>query len=31
MTFENYEKYPDDISLRLTFSSWKRFLPKGEF
>lgn len=31
ITFENYEKYLDGISLRLTFSSRKRFLPKGEF
>lgn len=31
ITFENYEKYLDGISLRLTFSSRKRFLPKVEF
>ena len=30
ITFENYEKYLDGISLRLTFSSQKKFLPKGE-
>ena len=31
IAFENYEKYLDGISLRLTFSSRKRFLPRGEF